>query len=115
MLALIAGLSVFVYKFEREYPFIPATVAATAQPADAPPDISPPTAPRGGAEGIPPRRLFIAHVAFPTVLSSYETVAQLCIKGATSMMLVVQKRLSGPAFYSVFHCFGLFLGVFWGN
>ena len=28
---------------------------------------------------------------------------------------LVQKRLSGPASYSVFHCFWLFLGVFWGN
>ena len=28
---------------------------------------------------------------------------------------VVQKRLSGPAFYIVLHCFELFLGVFWGN
>ena len=29
--------------------------------------------------------------------------------------LVLQKRLSGPAFYSVLHCFELFLGVFWGD
>ena len=80
MLALIAGLSVFVHKFERDYPLLPATVAAAAA--------TPPAAsgPRGGAEGIPARRLFLAHVAFPTVLSSYETIAQLCIKGGTSMM-----------------------------
>ena len=29
--------------------------------------------------------------------------------------LVVQKRLSRPAFDSVLHWFELFLGVFWGN
>jgi len=28
---------------------------------------------------------------------------------------VVQKRLSGPAFYIVFHCLKPFLSVFWGN
>ena len=33
----------------------------------------------------------------------------------TVSMYLVQKRLSGPAFYSVFHCFWLFSGVFWGN
>jgi hypothetical protein len=27
----------------------------------------------------------------------------------------VQKRLSGPAFYSGLHCFELVLGVFWGK
>ena len=32
-----------------------------------------------------------------------------------SKCVVVQKQLSGPAFYSVLHCFELFLGVFWGS
>ena len=27
---------------------------------------------------------------------------------------VVQKRLSSPALYSIFHCFELYLGLFWG-
>jgi hypothetical protein len=76
MLALIAGLSVIVHKFERDYPAPNATVAARTDDGSHSPL----------EQAVPVRRLLIAHVAFPTVLSSYETIAQLCIKGATSMM-----------------------------
>ena len=103
MLAIIAGLSVFVYRFERDYPLLPATVAAAeGSPTSGQ---SPASTPRGGAEGIPDRSLLLAHVSFPIVLSSYETIAQLCIKGASSMMLVSTtehgNQMGEPVFFVV--------------
>ena len=84
MAAIIATLGLFVHRFEKQFP-LPASVVTAARPSPSPAPASPP---RGGVEGIPARQLFLAQVCFPSVLSSYETLAQLCIKGASSMLLV---------------------------
>ena len=101
MMGIIASLSIFAYRFERDFPLRPSAVAVV----DGSPNTARSVPPRGGVEGIPERQLFAAHVFFPVVLSSYETIAQLCIKAASSMMLVSTtehgNQMGEPIFFAV--------------
>ena len=76
--SMVGGLTLWVLRFEARFPPPPPTMSTVDLDAAARPD----------SEVVPKKTLFGAQLCFPTVLSSYETMSQLCIKGGSSMMLV---------------------------
>ena len=126
MAAIVVSLSIVVWRFERQFPFhgvvtsppdvdadidagadvdVDASVSSTAVVASLPPTVAAKVKTEGA---VPGSRLFAAYLTYGIVLSSYETIAQLCLKAGSSMLLVgmedgetLSKHLWTPIFVGV--------------